>query len=290
MSNPTPRGVSVDRRERARRTAFGLGTASVAALAVLVLLLPTALAGAAPNVTTRPPFKNATVVLSNPQSHTGGGTVKLVNSAFFNKTTGVGGFSDNASSTWRSTSMNNSARATGQIVVTLPIKVSTTGTHTISVVWITIATGSVNLTAGLCKGNRTVAVSTCTRSATAFVNGFVFLVDKTAGTSTPNTNVWPGNATSVSNVTTCAFLKCTSNHTAQTSSALHTGKAFWSWDWSGVSLNSSHSYQIKMTLFGGSEVDLMVSTGATLTGAKGNAQLNSATLGMQEDLLSVSIT
>ncbi|MCI4354589.1 MAG: hypothetical protein L3K06_04410, partial [Thermoplasmata archaeon] len=187
----------------------------------------------------------------------------------------------------RNTSTNNSAMATGKIQLTLPVTIPTTGTHSITVVWITVATGSVNLTKGLCAGSATIASTNCTRFAQAFVHGFATLVDRTNGSSIRVQN-WPGNFTAVWDNTTCAFLRCTSSTSSSFSSALHTGRAFWSWDWTSVSLVSTHKYVIQMFLFGGAQVTLQVN-GATLKGASGNAQFNSGTHGNDEVLSSVSI-
>ncbi len=262
--------------------------AAVAAAVVVLLLLPSPGSAVQPAVTTlKAPFTSAVVTLTNPTTHAGTGKTVLVASAFFNKTTGIGGFSDNASASWRNTSLNNSALGTGRIQVNLPITITSTGTHTISVVWITVATGSVNLTKGICSGSATIASSSCTRFAQTFVNGFAILLDRTNGSSLRVQN-WPGNFTAVWDNTTCAFLRCTSSTSASFTGALHTGRAFWSWDWSSVSLVSTHHYVIQMFLFGGAQVTLQVN-GATLRGASGNAQMNSATHGNDEVLNSVSI-
>jgi hypothetical protein len=267
----------------------GIGMLGLMVGLVILLVAPGTLA-ATPNTVLKPPFKTAVVTLTNPQSASGCGAVSLVTGAFFNKTTGVGGFSDNASATGCTTSRNNSALSTGHIQITIPIHVKTTGAQSITVIWTTQAIGSVNLSAGLCRGSKTVASSSCTRSATAFVNGFGFLIDKTTGTQTANTGTWPGNATSVSNVTTCAFTVCTSSATPVTSSALHTGRAGWSWSWTGITLNSTNSYSLELVLFGGAVVTLEVTAGATLKGASANAQFNSSSIHQQENLDSITVT
>jgi len=288
--HPEP-GNWTEPTERAGRSKIRLtGWITTATAVAVVLLLAAPPAGALrPNVTTlKAPFTTAVVTLTNPASHSGGGKVTMTSGAAFNKTTGTGGFSDNASSTLRTTSANNSALATGRIQVNLPITITTTGRHTITAVWITVATGSVNLTPGKCLGNASLASSSCTRFAQAFVVGFAVLVDRTNGSQTRVQN-WPGNHTSVWSNTTCAFLVCKTSSSSARSGSLHTGKAFWAWDWTSVALNSSHKYTIQMFLFGGSQVTLSV-VGATLSGASGNAQLNSATAGNHEILSSVSIT
>lgn len=265
------------------------GIPLVALAAVAVLLIPVSAAAAAPAASTiRAPFTNATVTLTNPATHAGTGKATTVTKAFFNKTTGIGGFSGNVTASWKNTSTNNSALATGQITITLPVTISSTGLHSISAVWITVATGSVNLTAGTCKGSATIASTSCTRFAQTFVHGFAVLMDKTNGSSVRVQN-WPGNFTAVWTNTTCSFLHCTATKSTALTGALHTGRAFWAWDWTNLGLNSTHKYQIQMVLFGGAQVTLQVS-GATLTGAHGNAQLNSGTRGNDEVLSSVSVT
>jgi hypothetical protein len=283
------KGRSSSGVSRARSLGRGVAGLSLLATAMtLVLLLPSLAAAAQPAVTTiKAPYTSAVVTLTNPTTHAGTGKTVRGASAFFNKTTGIGGFADNASASWRNTSTNNSALATGRIQVNLPITISTTGTHTISVVWITVATGSVNLTKGSCTGSATIASTSCTRFAQTFVNGFAILLDKTNGSSTRVQN-WPGNFTAVWDNTTCSFLHCTSTTSSKFTGALHTGKAFWAWDFTSVSLVSTHHYVVEMFLFGGSEVTLQVN-GAMLKGASGNAQFNSATRGNDEVLNSVSI-
>jgi hypothetical protein len=282
-------GVRTVPKTTRRSTIHRLGWlgALPAVVAVLLLLAPAVAGVSAASTVLKAPFTSATVTLSNPATRAGTGVTLLVTKSFFNKTTGVGGFSDNGSATWKSTSSNNSALAAGRIEVSLPVTISTTGRHTITVVWVTIATGSVNLTAGTCHGNASLASSSCTRFAQAFVHGFGNLVDRTNG-SILRVQTWPGNFTSVWSNTTCARLTCTTSASTGHAGVLHTGTAFWSWTWSSVALNASHKYVLQMFLFDGAQVTLETS-GATLRNASGNAQLNSATNGNDETLKTVTI-
>ncbi|MCI4360415.1 MAG: hypothetical protein L3J91_01800 [Thermoplasmata archaeon] len=270
MRNPTHHTRRAGHRwGRIVRNATGALVPGAAAAMMLLVILPTVLA-AGPNTTTiKAPFTTAVVKLTNPTTH-------------------AGGFSDNASAKWKATATNNSAFATGRMQITIPITIATTARHTVQAVWITVSTGSVNLTAGTCKGNASIASTSCTRFVQAFVFGFATLVDKTNG-STINVENWPGNHTAVWSNTTCAFLACTTSASTGHTSRLHTGKAFWSFDWTNVALVSTHSYTVQMTLFGGSQVTLMV-IGATLSSGSGNAQFNSGTGGNHQTLSSINIT
>lgn len=254
--------------------------------AVVVLLVISG--GAAASTTLKAPFKTAKVGLANPTSQSGCGNGSVLSPASFNRTSGVGGFADNASSVWCNTSASNSALRTGKITVSIPVKVATTGHYTITAVWITVALGFVNLTAGKCAGSASVKHSTCTRSAKAYVLGTAYVQDKTVAGKTPPTTNWPGNSTSVSNTTTCAFTTCLSKATAHHSAQMSTGTAFWQWVWNGTLLNASHSYVLVMVVYGGASVVLSES-GATLVGARADAHLNTATLGQDEQLYSVTI-
>lgn len=271
---------------RARSVRRGLGWLTL--IGVLTTAALVAQAAGAGATTIRAPFTSATVTLTNPMTHAGSGRGVLVTAAFFNRTTGLGGFSDNASATWKTTSTNNSILATGRIQVNLPITVPSTGAKSVTIVWTTLAVGSVNLTAGTCRGNSTVATTSCTRFVQAFIHGFAILQDKTNNTNIRVQN-WPGNFTAVWSNTTCSFTHCTTSASTGHTSALHTGKAFWSWDFTGLSLVSTHKYVIEMMLFGGAQVTLSVS-GATLKGASGNAQFNTGTRGNEEILDSVTIS
>jgi hypothetical protein len=265
------------------------GVASAAGITVLLLLLPSTLGAVGASSTLTAPYKTAKVALSNPVSVSGCAVPHIVSKAFFNKTTGIGGFSANATTSWCTNATNNSALATGQLTVSLPIHVRTTGTHKISVFWVTVATGSVNLTAGTCAGSTLIAYTSCTRSAKAFVYGTAFLVDQVTLKKVGSSNIWPGNFVYVSNYTSCYHTTCTSTASAHSSASFSTGSSFWAWYWNKTLLNASHNYTLKMTVFGGSQVILKV-TGATLTGASANAQLNSATRGNDEQLYSISIS
>lgn len=272
-----------------RRVVAGGTAASLATFGVLLIVASATLGSVGPGVTMTAPYKSALVALSNPMSTSGCGKGATVHAAFFNKTSGVGGFSDNGTSSWCTTSTNNSARFIGQIEVSLPVHVSKTGTHTISAVWVTIAVGSVNLTAGTCAGSSSTTYTSCTRSSSAFVYGSAYLLDKTTHKKVGPSNVWPGNSTYVSNYTSCYFTACSSTGTAKTSSSFSTGSSFWAWNWNGIAMNSTHKYVLRMFVFGGVNVVLKVS-GATLTGTSANAQLNSATGGNDEDLYSITVT
>lgn len=243
-----------------------------------------------PLVTIKAPFTTASVALTNPKTLSGCGMAKLVTKSFFNKTTGVGGFSSRANTTWCSTSANNSALQEGKITINIPISVTTTGIHNVTVIWDTIATGSVNLTPGRCVGSSTIASSSCIRLSEAFVLGTNYILDNTTHTRTMSTApLWPGNFTAVWSNTTCSFTTCTTSASAAKTSALHTGSAFWAWSWNSISLNKSHVYTLHMVLFGGTIVTLMTTGGATLFAAKANAQFNSGTLGNDEKLVSIAV-
>ncbi len=271
------------------RAARGLGL-GLAAGVFLMLLAPATLGALVPATTIKAPFTTATVTLANPKTMSGCGSAKLVTKAFFNKTTGIGGFSSRDNSTWCTSSTNNSALQEGKITLSIPIPVTTTGIHNITVIWETIATGGVNVTPGRCVGSATIASGTCVRFAQAFVLGTNFIQDGTTHVKTVSTSpLWPGNFTAVWSNTTCSFTSCSTSASSARTSALHTGNAFWSWTWKSISLNASHSYTLHMTLFGGTIVTLMETGGATLTSAKANAQFNSGTLGNDEKLVSITV-
>jgi len=255
-------------------------------LAVATVLAPSTLGAVTPGVTLKAPYKKATVVLTNPATVAGCGGGAIRTSAFFNKTTGIGGFSDNSSSTWCTSSTNNSASYTGRLALTLPVKFATSGMHTITVLWDTVIAGSVNLTAGTCAGSASAPYSGCTRSSEAFVYGFAYLIDKTTHKKVAS-NAWPGNFAYVDSYTSCRYTNCSTTSSAK-SSATISGSFFWAWYWNKTAVNSTHKYVLSMTLSGGAAVVLKVS-GATLSGAKADAQLNSATGGNDEQLYSVTI-
>jgi len=275
---------------RGRIAAGGLAT-GLAVGAMVMLVAPTVLGSVVPFTVLKPPFTTATVKLANPKVLAGCAVGKIVTSTFFNKTTGIGGFSSRGNSTWCAANTNNSVSQTGQITIDIPISVTKTGIHNVTVIWDTIATGSVNITPGRCVGSATIASSSCTRFSDAFVFGTNYIADQTTHTRTTSSSpVWPGNHTSVWANTTCSFTTCTTSSSAAKTSALHTGNAFWSWDWFSISMNASHTYSLHMVLFGGVIVMLTTTGGGTLTGAKGNAQFNSGTLGNEEKLLSITVS
>lgn len=268
----------------------GTGASMAAVAAVLILGAPAALAGVTPNVTLTAPYKKATAVLTNPKSMTGCGSSSTVTAAYFNKTSGIGGFSSNASTTWCTSSTNNSAKVVGIVALTLPIPITTNGSHVIQATWITVAQGYINLTGGTCTPSNSSLYSGCTRASGAFVYGSAFLLDKTTHKKTPLSISWPGNFTYLSAYTSCIKTSCSTTGSGTGSKALHTGTSFWLWQWNATKLNRTHLYALKMYIFGGVSVVLMTSGGATLSGAKADAQFNSGTLGNDEQLYSVSIT
>jgi len=274
---------------RHRRFAAGIIGSSLATFGALLIVASSTLGAVGPAVTQKAPYKAALVTLTNPTSISGCGKGAIVKAAFFNKTSGIGGFSDNGTTSWCTTSTNNSARYTSQIVVSIPIHVTTTGAHTISAVWITVAIGSVNMTAGTCTGSSTTAYTGCNRASSTFVYGAAYLLDKTTHKKVGPSNKWLGNSTYVANYTSCYYTTCTSTGTSKTSSSFSTGSSFWAWDWNSTAMTATDKYVLHMVIFGGVNVVLKVS-GATLTGASANAQLNSGTGGNDEDLYSISIT
>ncbi|HEV2317055.1 MAG TPA: hypothetical protein VGV89_05725 [Thermoplasmata archaeon] len=261
----------------------GLAATLLALGAAALFLVPTSLGA---TVTLKAPYKAAIVTFKNPMSQSGCGSGTSIVPAFFNKTLGVGGMSSNGSTRWCTSSSNNSAFVEGLFQVSLPIHIRTSGAHTINATWITIARGSVNLTAGTCTQG-TSMYSSCTRGARAFVYGSAYLLDKTTHKRAAPTINWPGNFTYVSNYTSCYLGSCTSMASKHSSGSF--GGTFpWLWSWSGLVLNSTHKYALVMDIFGGTYVYLM-NSGATFSGASANAQLNSATAGNEEQLYSVTV-
>jgi hypothetical protein len=277
-----------ERALRRTRTIFAGGAgATFAAVAVLMMLTPAALGGPSTAVTLSAPYKKATVILSSPSSSAGCGSYVAVKAPFFNKTSGIGGFSGNASTSWCTTSTNNSAISEGKFQVNLPISVSSTGTHTVTALWDTVARGSENLTAGTCTGSSSTLYSGCNRWAKTFVYGYAFLLDKTSHKKIASTK-WPGNFAYSSNYTSCRYTACASSGSGGSSGSFG-GSFYWAWYWNSTAMNSTHKYVLQMFILGGSSVELMTS-GATLSGASANSQLNSATLGNDEQLVSVTIS
>jgi hypothetical protein len=254
----------------------------------LLILAPSASAGSGSH-TFSAPYKTAKAVLTDPNTTSGGGSGVQVHKAFWNKSAGIAGFSSTANASWWSNKTNSSANEEGEVALSIPIKIKTTGLHTISVIWLTVAAGYSNLTAGVCKAG-TGYYSGCTRAADVFVYGSATLLDKTTMKSVASTNRWTGNHTYISNYTSCLYSSCSSSTIGKATGTLHTGAAFWGFYFNGTSLNASHTYSLKMTLFGGARILLTTSGGASLTGASGNAQFNSATLGNEEELYSYTVS
>lgn len=287
--------MELARRERTRknewtwrgRLTIGTSTAGLAVLMVALILAPSAAAGSGGH-TFVAPYKTSKVVKSEINTTAGGGAGVVTHAAFWNKKTGIAGFSDNASATWWSNTTNSSANRAGEVVVSIPIHVKTNGTHNISALWITVAAGYANLTAGTCTAG-TAYYSGCTRSADVFVYGSAVLLDKTTGHSTASTNKWPGNHTYLSSYTSCYLSSCSTSTSGKSPGTLHTGVAYWAFYFNSTVMNSTHNYTVKMTLFGGARILLMTNGGATLSGASGNAQFNSATLGNEEELNSLTV-
>lgn len=289
MERGTERGRGGGGRGGRRATlprAVGTGTAVLAALLVVGL----AAASAPGSKSLSAPWTTAHVKRTDPTTFSGCGTPTVVRKSFFNKTTGVGGFSDSANATECAAHMNNSAEAEGTFTVDLPIHVKTNGTYNLTILFVTVATGSVNLTAGSCSGSATTYYSGCTRGAGSFVYGTSVLKDRTTGTTTKLSGKWPGNSTYVSNYTSCVYTKCSSMASKRSAATLTTGTSYWAWYYNGTSLSSADKYTLVMTVYGGAYVRLVTTTGATLKGASGVATLNSASLGNYEELYSVTLS
>ncbi|MCI4368743.1 MAG: hypothetical protein L3K09_04190 [Thermoplasmata archaeon] len=258
-----------------------------AAVAVMMLLAPTTV-GASPSlVTMKAPYKKATAVLTNPKSSSGCASTTQPVLAFFNKTNGIGGFSDNATAPKCTTSYNFAAMSEGQMVITLPLKAVATGTYTVTATWDTIIASWANITSGSCKLAGSFTSGWCNVTARAFVYGSAFLLDKTTHVKTALTTKWPGNFTYVWNYTTCSTGTCASK-TSPTLTGTEIGNFPWIWDWQNVKLSSTDHYVLVMTIFGGASASI-TSFWTTITGASANAQMNSATGGNEEKLLSVTI-
>ena len=147
------------RREARERTNGGIRRGQLAAggsalgmtaLVAILLVAPSA-AAATPGHTFGAPYKNSRATLSDPNSIAGGGSGVQVHPATWSKHTGIAAFSSNASATWWTNKTNSSASEIGQVVVAIPVHVKTTGFHNITALWITIAAGYANLTAGTCS-------------------------------------------------------------------------------------------------------------------------------------------
>lgn len=262
--------------------------AALAVLAVLLIAAPAALGSVAPATTLKAPYKTATVVLTSPSSVAGCGSYTIIKGAFFNKTSGIGGFSSNSSTRSCSANTNNSANGESKFQLNLPVHVTTTGTHNITAVWDTVAVGSENLTAGTCAGSSSALYSGCTQFAKTYVYGYAFLLDKTSHKKVASSK-WAGNFAYSSSYTSCRYTNCSTTGSGG-SGATFGGSFFWAWYWNATKMNATHKYVLQMFIFGGASVELLAGGGASLTGGSANAQLNSATGGNDEQLLSVTIS
>jgi hypothetical protein len=284
----TMKSMSPRTRSDGRRRSNFLGTATTAAaLFVLVLVAPGLLALSPSAKTYKAPYTKAKLTLTDPAAALGCAAGKQSTRAYFHKPTGLGGFSSNATGSSCASATTSSASFAGQLQVNLPISAPSTGVHTITAIWLTIAVGSENLTTGRCSPNASAAHASCTQFAEAYVLGHATLLDKTSGTKLSPSNVWPGEVASSFNNTSCGKKSCTTTASGSGSSSF-SGTDGWAWYWNSTGLNASHKYVLEMFIYGGVLIQFSTSS-ATLTGAAANAQLNGATLGNDEDLYDVTV-
>ncbi len=250
---------------------------------VALLIVPANLAA----TTITAPYHHTRRALSNPTSTAWCGSSAGLVSAGFSAKSGLGVFSDNASSKVCSSSTNNSGLAEGMIELTLPFSVKTNGSHTVTAYWITVAAGSLNFTAGTCTGTSST-YSGCTRLSEAYVYGYAYLVDKTTHKKIKPQAPWAGDFVYSWNYTSCYYTMCSSSASGKPTASF-SGSVPWVWTWNRTFVNTHH-YALKMYIYGGARVQLSTSNGATLPGASGNAQLNSATGGNDEQLYSVTVS
>lgn len=259
----------------------------------LLMVLPATVGATTPGTTLSAPFHHLKIAKSNPSSLLGCGTGTIVKSTSFNKTSGVGKFSDNGTIPACSTASSSSLTQEGSFTVTAPVHVKHSGTYNLSAIWLTIATGSVNITQGSCTGTASPGTyPNCNVSASAFVYGSAYLLDKNTGTKTSLSNHWPGNSTYVWDYTYCypAPTGCKSTTSRSTSGSLHTGSSYWEWYWNGTALNSAQNYSLVMTIFGGVKLTATTAMSAKLSGDYAFAQLNSGTLGNDETLIQIAVS
>ena len=118
---------------RWRRGLFTGGAAfALAPLAVLLLAAPTALGAATPALTLSAPYTHAGIKHSNPMTITGCGNATKVKGAFFNKTAGIGGFSDQGNTSTCTSATSSSVVMEGSLTISIPFHVKTNGTYQIT--------------------------------------------------------------------------------------------------------------------------------------------------------------
>jgi len=258
----------------------------------MLLLSQVAAAG-----TVVPPYKGTVQQNYNSQSTGGCSAIgKNTAKASWSPVTGVGHLGEVASAKTCGKSLagvggNSNGYASGEFEIAVPIKIATTGAHSVAAAWTISLTDSQKMTVGgVCPAVKLNSLgagySYCDASSEAYVSGYAYLVDVTNGTYFYSTTYWSGlfNYSSQYNDTYCYNFNCTSyNYTYGTPSTF-SGSASHTWYFNGTMVKSHH-YVLIAYMYGGASAYLYGFPKSTAS-----AMVNMATLGNGAKLTGISVT
>ncbi|MCI4330771.1 MAG: hypothetical protein L3K19_02845 [Thermoplasmata archaeon] len=247
---------------------------------VAVLVLAPAGLGAAPSHTTtlKAPFKTLVTASFSSTGQVGCGFDKIVTAPHFVAHSGLGGFSLAGTAPACAKLPNgiaNRGQTTAQVSIVVPILVKHPAI-TIESNWSISASGSVSLTSTPCPTS-TAATYACYEFAQAYLFSQSYLIDTTNGSLFFGTNFWPGFQNVTENDTFCSGGTCSTAILGSPSGGFSATQGMDLFV-NATGLNSTHTYELEVDLYGGALAELDASN-TKLVGGHAAATVNFATLG-----------
>jgi len=277
-----------------RRTNWLARATAGGGAALVVMLFVTSVAAGATMV---PPYKGSVVSNYNSQSSGGCKAVgKNVAPAGWSSVTGIGHLAEAASAKSCAKSLagiggSSSGYASGEFEIAIPVKIGSTGTHSVSPTWMfTLADSQAMSVGGKCPAVKISATgygsSYCDASAEAYISGYAYFVDITNGTYFYSSNYWSGffNYSSQYNDTYCYNFNCSYYNSSYGAPSSFSGSTSHTW-WFNGTMVKTHHYVLITYVYGGADAYLYGYPASSAT-----ASVNLATLGNGAKLTSISVT
>lgn len=254
----------------------------------LLLLLPAGALGTTPDAYLTAPFHHVHLRVGQVSISVGCAKGQPLARAFFNASSGHGGFGDRARA-WSCAGVTSSRVVEeGRIGLTIALHEHVAGHRFVQITWVSIGHGALNLTPGNCTLLNPNGSGKCDRSAAIVLNGSAYVLDETTGgTQAIGPSVaWSFTLEAWAN-TTCVHGSCTTSQSSTLTQPAQRLPDYPKWILGPRILAGQH-YAVVLAVYGGVALDLTSTGSAVLQGAAAAAHFFAAGPAGQETLYSVS--
>ncbi|MCI4369048.1 MAG: hypothetical protein L3K09_05760 [Thermoplasmata archaeon] len=275
------------RRDLGGRATSVLATMAPAVLVVCLLFVPSAAGAKAGVITKTAPFPGTHTNVDDQREYAGCGIAhNWVKSAFHWKT-GMGVFSEQASTKSCNTTAfgYNDGSAYGEMFSRIPVPVATSGTYTVTANLSFRVNMSASMVLGHCQRSARSGTSSCVELAQAYVFANAWFEDVSTG------NLTSAPSSFGINLTYEVYTDCSStcSYTTYGANGTSTGTTQVSFGFGGNALVSTDTYAVVLMVWGDAWAGRVAFSGG-ISGGSEQAFVNMGSAGNAFDVKSISLT